>query len=130
MLDACTTSVEQWSPPQKYVRRDADFKHLEALGEASKAIGKKYWSKVTELWNLGLIVTDRHFRRRGATTEMIKRGCARADEEHLRCRVEASPVGRLVYASYGFKELGTWDVKLQRDPASLHMWCMGRDAKY
>lgn len=124
-----TTSVEQWSISQKYVRRDADFRRLNALGEAKKAIGKTYWSEVQELWNLELIVTHREFRRRGAATLLIKHGCAIADKGDLSCRVEASPMGRLVYASCGFKEIGTWDVQLPNDSTSLRMWCMARGKK-
>jgi hypothetical protein len=125
MLDL-TTTVQEWSISQKYSRRDADFARLEALAEASAAIGKKYWSSMTEIWNLELIVTDRPYRRRGAATALVKWGTVKADQEGIYCRVEASPMGKPVYMSCGFKELGTWDVQVKGQSATLHMWCMGR----
>jgi GNAT superfamily N-acetyltransferase len=115
-----------WSISKKYVRRDADFSRLEALGAAVEEIEKKYYANLPEKWLLELIVTDVKYRRRGAATTLIKWGTARADQEGICCRVEASPMGKPVYASCGFEELGPWDVQVKGQLEVFHMWCMFR----
>ncbi|PVH80967.1 hypothetical protein DL98DRAFT_515093 [Cadophora sp. DSE1049] len=128
-IDCWTTNVEIWAVGRKYVRRDAGFSRLEALGEAVEAIEKKYYSDIPEKWLLELIVTDVKFRRRGAATALIKWGTAEADREGICCRVEASPMGKPVYASCGFVELQPWGVQVPGQKEEFHMWAMFRKAR-
>jgi GNAT superfamily N-acetyltransferase len=91
-------------------------------------IEKKYYFNHKEKWDLELLVTDAEYRRRGAATSLIRWGTDRADEEGICCRVEASPMGKPVYASCGFEELGTWDVQVEGEPEILPLYCMFRKA--
>lgn len=120
------TALEQWSLDRSGPRRDANFQHVNAFFNALDAVTNELWSDVDELWNLDLLVTDRPYRRRGAASKLLEYGLAKADEEGVHCRVEASPMGKLLYEVYEFKELEVRTVKTEGDTETLSISCMRR----
>jgi hypothetical protein len=123
---ATTTSVQVWSTACKYQRRDADFARLEALDAMVVDVEESFWEDLPERWLLELMVTDVNFRRRGAATALLKWGMEQADEEGLVCKVEASPLGRLLYKSQGFVDLGPFVVSAAGQEESVEIWAMRR----
>lgn len=92
-------------------------------------ISNEYYADLPERWLLELLVTDVKYRRRGAATLLIKWGTDSADKEGICCRVEASPMGKPVYAACGFEELGIWKVHAKGQEEVFQMWCMSRKAR-
>ncbi|CAG8961932.1 hypothetical protein HYFRA_00014090 [Hymenoscyphus fraxineus] len=72
-----------------------------------------------ERWLLELMVTHVDFRRRGAATALLKWGIEEADREKIPCKVEGSPMGRLLYKSQGFKDLGPFVIKFNSQKESI-----------
>ncbi|CZS90786.1 uncharacterized protein RCO7_06722 [Rhynchosporium graminicola] len=126
-IDALTTKMEVWSHGRKYRRRDADFARLLALDKMGKAIEEQFWKDMPERWVLELMVTHVDFRRRGAATELLKWGLNEADREKAPCKVEASPMGKLLYAANGFHDLALFTVSAEGQKESLELWAMRRD---
>ena len=123
-LSATTTGIQEWSISRKYQRRDADFARLEALDSMVADVEERFWKDLPERWLLELMVTHVNSRRRGAATALLKWGIEQADDEGLLCKVEASPLGRLMYKSQGFKDLGPFVVSAAGQEEYVEIWAM------
>ncbi len=60
-------------------------------------------------------------------TMLVKWGTQRADLEGIICRVEASPMGKHVYRTCGFKEIESCCVKAEGQEEGLQIWIMRRE---
>ncbi|CZT48097.1 uncharacterized protein RSE6_08750 [Rhynchosporium secalis] len=54
-------------------------------------------------------------------------GLNEADREKAPCKVEASPMGKLLYAANGFHDLALFTVSAEGQKESLELWAMRRD---
>lgn len=108
-----------WSLSSKYTRRDADFERLKALDKATIETEKQYFSNYPEKWTVGLLVTGRLFRRRGAARALVKWDIEMAEEEGAVCKVEASEMGKVLYETAGFQVLGEWKVQVHGQEEEL-----------
>lgn len=120
----------KWSLSWKYKRRDADFDRLKAVEEAeSKARYKYFTSQYSDLWYMQLLVTHRSFRRQGAGSAIVEWGAARADAEGVHCGTESSPMGRPIYESFGFSEIGRMVIQVAGHRTGLDFPVMLREPK-
>ena len=62
----------------------------------------------------------------GGATALLKWGMELADEEGVACKVDASPLGRLLYRSQELVELGLFVVSAAGQEESVEMWAMRR----
>ena len=102
------------------------MQRLAAIGKASENDKKECFDGISYMWNLELLVTDRPFRRRGATTRFVKWCTAEADNEGVCCGVAASGMGARVYEVCGFTKLKTAVVHVQGQDESLNYNVMRR----
>ena len=120
--------MARWSGDQKYRRRDGNSARLEAVAAALQSVQGKYFSDVTDWWSLELLVTDRNFRRRGATTVVVQWGTSQADKEGIFSGIdEASEMGAPLYELLGFQKLTTWVVQVPGDSDSVTFDVMRRE---
>lgn len=125
-----TSKATQWSLSKKYARRDVDPARLKAFIEAEAVTRQKFFtSQYPELWYMQLLVTHRDFRRHGAASSLVQWGAAQADAEQVYCGTESSPMGRAVYESVGFHEIGRMVIQAEGDEAKLDFPVMFRDLK-
>jgi GNAT superfamily N-acetyltransferase len=64
------------------------------------------WKKGIKLLELGLLMTDPAFQRRGIGTALLEWGLALADKERVPCFLLASPFGYPLYRSLGWNVVG------------------------
>lgn len=125
-----TTKAMRWSVSKKYARRDVDPVRLKAFIAAEAETRKKYFtSRCPELWYMQLLVTHRDFRRHGAASALVQWGAAQADAEHVWCGTESSPMGKPVYESVGFHEIGRMVIQANLEDAKLDFPVMLRESK-
>jgi GNAT superfamily N-acetyltransferase len=88
------------------VRRDVNKSHFIAFANATGGAFQQYFAKYAEnqihLW---LLVTHPDFRRRGVGTMLTDWGINAAREKSWPVTIFASPMGELLYAHLGFKNL-------------------------
>lgn len=72
-------------------------------------------------------MTDQQFRRRGATTSIVRWGVEAGDREGVFCGVEASVMGAPLYRALGFEKLVTWVVQVPGDMSRLVYDVMNRE---
>lgn len=76
-----------------------------------------------------LLVTHRDFRRHGAASQIVQWGATQADAERVWSGTESSPMGRPVYESVGFYEVGRMVIQVEGDEAKLDFPVMLREPK-
>ncbi|KAF2853876.1 hypothetical protein T440DRAFT_515360 [Plenodomus tracheiphilus IPT5] len=97
--------------PEPYAESDpALLTHFYEMSNANKReiMGQR------EYWVLDTLVTLPEHERRGAGGMLVAWGCERADERGVECYVEASVVGKPLYARFGFEVVREMKVEMGR----------------
>ncbi|KAI1572927.1 Acetyltransf-7 multi-domain protein, partial [Pyrenophora tritici-repentis] len=97
--------------PEPYAESDPEmFKALFALFNANKReiLGRQPYYVLDTL-----VTLERHMRR-GAGSMLVRWGCEKADEAHVKSFLEASPMGAPMYARHGFEPVKKVDLDLTK----------------
>lgn len=102
-------------PPNHPERRDASPAHMEAYSKNSaKARRELFVSRYGERQlSLRQMATLPQYWRRGAATALCKWGKEEARKVGVAVPMFASPMGKMVYESLGFREIGTWVAQVE-----------------
>jgi len=94
--------------------------------DALTAAEKKHFGP--ELGDLRLVladmIVDPKYHRRGAGKALMQYGMQKAKEENLAITLTASPLGRLLYSSLGFKVLGYVECGLEEEEEKVGVHVM------
>lgn len=95
-------------------RRDANPMHMEAYTSTLQSEFKRYFIPVgREQVPLWALYTHPDFRRRGAGTMICKWGIKQAVDTNRHLTLCATPMGKLLYLSLGYKSLGKIVVQIE-----------------
>ncbi|RMZ69528.1 Acyl- N-acyltransferase [Pyrenophora seminiperda CCB06] len=97
--------------PEPYAESDPEmFKSIFGMFNANKReiLGKQSY------YVLDTLVTLENHMRRGAGSMLVRWGCEKADEAHIRAYLEATPMGAPMYARHGFEPVKKIDLDLSK----------------
>ncbi|KAI1070168.1 hypothetical protein LB507_007962 [Fusarium sp. FIESC RH6] len=101
-------------------RRDANPKHMKAYTSTLQSEFKRYFIPIGRgqipLWAL---YTHPDFRRRGAGTMICKWGIQQAVDTNRHLTLCATPMGKLLYLSLGYKSLGKIVVQVEGEEEKI-----------
>ncbi|KAF2806276.1 acyl-CoA N-acyltransferase [Mytilinidion resinicola] len=100
-LDRYLLSWEQWYE-EKALDRASDPARAKIMREATQY---KFTSQLESYWYLGLLGVSPKHQRRGIGAKLVAYGQRIAEEEKMPVTLEASVMGRGLYAKLGFKEI-------------------------
>lgn len=110
------------SAPKNYPeRRDACPRRLAKYSECSQRARKelfvsRYGEKMLSLRQLATLPA---YWRMGAATMLCKWGMEKARKADVAVPIFASPMGKLLYESLGFRQVGTWKAQVEGEDEAL-----------
>lgn len=124
-------SYEPQSPPREVAenggatRKDANPAHVRAFKESSDECDKKYLDVYgDDQLILQILGTHPDYRRRGHGTTLCKWGMDLARRDGVVLTLQASPLGRLLYSSLGFTNLGECVMQVPGEDEYVPFWAM------
>ncbi|KAL8708855.1 MAG: hypothetical protein Q9220_006311 [cf. Caloplaca sp. 1 TL-2023] len=81
------------------------FSQLDARRKKYCGDDKDYFSQLTTIIVLHILMVIPDYQRRGLGAMLIREGLAAADRDEAKCYIEASPAGLELYKRYGWKQV-------------------------
>ena len=123
--------MEIWYSALFRLDKSCDYEHLALFRAGQTGYGDlmgRHVDKNNHI-RLAVLAVDPRFHRRGVGRRLLRWGMNRADEEAVQLGLIASPAGRRLYDSVGFRDVGVLEIEGCPITESAHIWWPSREGK-